>query len=137
MAAVTAAIALLVFGLDWGQARSVRNQFKPGYAHYQHGDYTAAEADFRRFMQLNPDAYYGHYYLGICLLQEDKTDEARTEIQSAIDHPGSSGGKSHGPDWWYYKGRRLLEVMKELPAGPTVAQREQWIAKHPKLFHPD
>jgi TolA-binding protein len=133
----TIASFFLVFGVFWGSVFSgIADDFKPGYTHYQQGNYAAAETDFRKFTQGSWTANegYGHYYLGLCLLHEGKMDEARTEIQFAVDHSG--GGGHSGPDQSYYRAKRLLEVMKELPADPTTAQREQWIARHPKLFHP-
>ena len=128
---------LLVNGIILGSiVNGIANDFKPGYTHYQQGSYAAAETDFRKFTQGSQTANegYGHYYLGLCLLHEGKLAEARPEIQSAIYHSG--GGRS-GRDWSYYQGTRLLDAMKELPADPTTAQRDQWIAKHPKLFHPE
>lgn len=120
---------------SYGVLNSISADFRPGYAHYKQGNYTAAEADFRKMTQgWDSNENIGHYYLGLCLLHEGRMEEARPEIQFAVDHPG--GGKSSKGNSYYYKAVKLLEDMKELPADPTTAQREQWLAKHPKLIYP-
>ena len=105
----------------------ISDAMKPGLAHYNQGNYAAAETDFRKF---NQDSYTSnepraHYYLGLCLLHEAKFEEGRTEIKWAYDRTGGKdmSGVHHGA-------KKLLKALDELPASPTAAQTQEWQLKH-------
>ena len=116
---------ILVVGFFWlGQ---ISNAMKPGLAHYEQGDYAAAETDFRKFTQ-NPwtaQEPSGHYYLGLCLLHEGRFEDARTEMEWTDKHSGGKGtvGLNH-------RAEKLLQALEELPASPTAAQIQQWQLKY-------
>ena len=109
----------------------IANTIKPGISHYNQGDYTAAESDFRKYTHdaMTAEDPEGHYYLGLCLLHEGKFGEGRTEIKWTRDHSGNkSKGINARAEW-------LLKSLDKLPASPTAAQTQQWQLKYLTQHH--
>ena len=67
---------------DWSQACTS----------YQRKDYGKAEASFQAYSDETGDKYgEGHYYLGLCLKNEGKTQEARNAFLDALQRSGPKG----------------------------------------------
>jgi Flp pilus assembly protein TadD len=53
-------------------------------AHYNSGQHDRAEESFRRLLEIDPSAAYGHFGLGQALKQLDRRDEARMHLRLAV-----------------------------------------------------
>ena len=109
----------------------INSAMQPGLAHYNQGNYPAAETDFRKFTQNEWTAEdpKGHYYLGLCLLHEGQFEEGRTELKRACEYTGKH-------DFHLYsQAEKLLRALKELPANPTAVQTQEWQSKYLTQHH--
>jgi tetratricopeptide (TPR) repeat protein len=60
-------------------------------AYYNSGQHERAEQAFRRLLEIDPSAAYGHFGLGQSLKQLGRRDEARTHLRLAVAlAPGSN-----------------------------------------------
>lgn len=55
-----------------------------GYENYQAGDWSSAEADYQRALQLDPDNAQAHFRLGLLYEDMQEPDKARSQYQLAI-----------------------------------------------------
>ncbi len=64
-----------------------------GLGWFRVGDFPTAERFFLRALEQNPDSAEAHLHLGMCLQEEGRIAEARTELESALrlDPSGSIG----------------------------------------------
>jgi Flp pilus assembly protein TadD len=53
-------------------------------AQYNSGQHDRAEESFRRLLEIDPSAAYGHFGLGQALKQLDRRDEARMHLRLAV-----------------------------------------------------
>jgi Flp pilus assembly protein TadD len=68
-----------------------------GLGWFKLGDFSTAERFFLRALEQNPDSAAAHLHLGMCLQQEGRTAEAKTELESALQlDPSGSIGKQAG-----------------------------------------
>jgi tetratricopeptide (TPR) repeat protein len=58
--------------------------FQHGKLEYSRGDYANAEAEFRKDVVVNDKDAEAHYYLGLALSGESKTDDAIAEFDKAV-----------------------------------------------------
>lgn len=80
----TILILTCVMGLLAGAyAQQEAPDVRKGNKQYQKQDYTAAEVDYRRGLEKNPNSFEAHYNLGNALFKQDKYPEAQAEWQKA------------------------------------------------------
>jgi protein O-GlcNAc transferase len=65
-------------------ANAAETVYRAGQAAYAHGDFAAAESDFRQFIRLVPRAEPGHSSLGATLLAEGRAKDAVHELEVAL-----------------------------------------------------
>ena len=76
------------------------------------GSNKTAEKHLRASLQRAPDSTVSHFFLAEVLIDEDRTAEARTELQKVIDAP-------YNPDWapededYKHRARTLLATLKK------------------------
>lgn len=124
--AVFAFMALMLPVLIFA-SKKFDDALKPGMDHYNQGNYTAAETDFRQYNQNTWTAgeLIGHYYLALCLLHEGRIENARAELDWVSTHNSGKGSAR------YSRGaEKLLKALDELPASPAAAQTQQWQLKY-------
>lgn len=80
----TILILFSVVGLLAGAyAQQEAPDVRKGNKQYRKQDYTAAEVDYRRGLEKNPNSFESHYNLGNALFKQDKYPEAQAEWQKA------------------------------------------------------
>jgi len=57
---------------------------KRGWAYHARGQYTEAEADFRKALELAPDDVETLYALGLCLKQQERANEAAEVFRQVV-----------------------------------------------------
>ena len=55
-----------------------------GRAEFMSGQLVRAESTFRRLLEIDPSAHYGHYALGQSLKRQGRVREARTHLRLAV-----------------------------------------------------
>jgi tetratricopeptide (TPR) repeat protein len=99
-----------------------------GISHERIGDWTQAEADFRRALELNPDQPQVLNYLGYSLVEKQiKLDEALGMIERAVAARPDSGYIVDSLGWALYRLGRYQEAVEHmeraaelLPVDPVV-----------------
>ena len=76
------AIALIYFAI---KTLITSNRFQKGVNLYEQKDYPAAEAAFRKVIDINSTNDVVHLFLGECLMYQEKIDEAIAEFNSVIE----------------------------------------------------
>ncbi len=76
-------------------------------------DWPAAEAGFRRAIDLNPAHALGHDIFGLCLAGAGRFEDAVAEIRRAIEMDPLSLVISHHASWVYFLARRDEEMVRE------------------------
>ena len=100
-------------------ARALELDPQSAQAHYLSGRFSleadqnpsAASAAFRKVLELSPASFKAHYYLGVCLRQLARYDEAREEFRKA----GQPGAYS-----WPF--RALAEMELDLNRAPAALE---------------
>ena len=55
-----------------------------GLGWFKAGDFSTAERFFLRALEQNPDSASAHLHLGMCMLEQGRAAEAKTELESAL-----------------------------------------------------
>lgn len=66
-------------------AQQESSSIRRGNHEYNKENYTEAEVDYRRGLNINEDSYEGHYNLGNALFREEKYPEAAAEFAKAAE----------------------------------------------------
>jgi tetratricopeptide (TPR) repeat protein len=89
--------------------------FSRGISYAQDGDTTAAEADFRAALAINPDQPQVLNYLGYSLVEEQRNlDEALDMIERAVAASPDSGYIVDSLGWVYYRLGRYDEAVVQM-----------------------
>ena len=75
------------------------------------GNKTLAEAHLRKSLTYNPDSTASHFFLAELLLDDDRTPEARAELQAVINAPPNRDWAPEDADF-KEKARRALRDMR-------------------------
>jgi hypothetical protein len=70
--------------------RDALGVFATGFGLWQAGEYEAAEAAFRRGLELDPENPQANYYLGEILLRRGARNHARAALELAASHEGGA-----------------------------------------------
>jgi tetratricopeptide (TPR) repeat protein len=90
--------------------------FDTGITAYRRGDYQIAERSFQTLISIYPDDSASHYYLGLCLLEEGKTGEARAEFKTSLGYSGTKmGRKMCGEESCEDSNEKILKWMDSNP----------------------
>ncbi len=118
--------------LDPNQAQAHAGLGLYQYFLMQRKDFAAAEASFRRALELSPDLVYARFEYGLFLLRTGRPDEGLDELRQAQELDPLNPLPLHGIGWFYSWTRRYDKAMEywqavlELSPGHTIARN--WLA---------
>ncbi|HYU35740.1 MAG TPA: winged helix-turn-helix domain-containing protein [Thermoanaerobaculia bacterium] len=79
-----------------------------------HWDWTGAETEMRRALEINPSSAAAHHDLAWLLLAERRFDEAIAEIRAAQELEPLSVRANADVGWVYYRARRYGEAVRQM-----------------------
>ena len=79
-----------------------------------HWDWTGAEAEMRRALEINPSSAAAHHDLAWLLLAERRFDEAIAEIRAAQELEPLSIRANADVGWVFYRARRYGEAVRQM-----------------------
>ncbi len=100
-----------------------------GNKQYNKQDFTAAEVDYRRGLEKNPNSFEGHYNLGNALFKQDKYPEAQAEYQKAAQLLDSKQDKKQLAESYHNLGNAYFAQQQYDKA---IAAYQQSLRNNPK-----
>jgi tetratricopeptide (TPR) repeat protein len=105
--------------------------FRRGAMFERMKNYPAAEAEFRKVLDLNPDNDAALNYLGYMLADRNvRLEEARDLISKAVSHSPNSGAYLDSLGWVYFKMNKLPEAEDKLREALRYMSRDPTVHDH-------
>jgi tetratricopeptide (TPR) repeat protein len=105
--------------------------FSRGAMYERMKNYTAAEAEFRKVLELNPDNDAALNYLGYMLADRNiRLEEARDLVSKAVAHEPNSGAYLDSLGWVYFRLNRLPEAEDKLREALRYMSRDPTVHDH-------
>lgn len=123
--------------LDAAEALSKSSQekqdvaFRRGAMYERMKNYPAAEAEFRKVLDMNPDNDAALNYLGYMLADRNvRLDEARDLVSKAVAHEPNSGAYLDSLGWVYFRLNKLPEAEDKLREALRYMSRDPTVHDH-------
>ena len=105
--------------------------FRRGAMYERMKNYPAAEAEFRKVLEMNPDNDAALNYLGYMLADRNiRLDEARDLISKAVSHEPNSGAYLDSLGWVYFRLNKLPEAEDKLREALRYMSRDPTVHDH-------
>jgi len=105
--------------------------FRRGAMYERMKNYPAAEAEFHKVLEMNPDNDAALNYLGYMLADRNvRLDEARDLISKAVAHEPNSGAYLDSLGWVYFRLNRLPEAEDKLREALRYMSRDPTVHDH-------
>lgn len=105
--------------------------FSRGAMYERMKNFTAAEAEFRKVLELNPDNDAALNYLGYMLADRNiRLEEARDLVSKAVAHEPNSGAYLDSLGWVYFRLNRLPEAEDKLREALRYMSRDPTVHDH-------
>jgi tetratricopeptide (TPR) repeat protein len=105
--------------------------FRRGAMYERMKNYTAAEAEFRKVLDMNPDNDAALNYLGYMLADRNvRLEEARDMISKAVAHEPNSGAYLDSLGWVYFRLNKLPEAEDKLREALRYMSRDPTVHDH-------
>jgi len=105
--------------------------FRRGAMYERMKNFTAAEAEFRKVLELNPDNDAALNYLGYMLADRNiRLDEARDLVSKAVAREPNSGAYLDSLGWVYFRLNKLPEAEDKLREALRYMSRDPTVHDH-------
>jgi tetratricopeptide (TPR) repeat protein len=105
--------------------------FRRGAMYERMKNFTAAEAEFRKVLDMNPDNDAALNYLGYMLADRNiRLEEARDMIAKAVAHEPNSGAYLDSLGWVYFRLNKLPEAEDKLREALRYMSRDPTVHDH-------
>ncbi len=105
--------------------------FRRGAMYERMKNYSAAEAEFRKVLDMNPDNDAALNYLGYMLAdRNERLDEARDLVSKAVSHAPTSGAYLDSLGWVYFRLNKLPEAEDKLREALRYMSRDPTVHDH-------
>jgi tetratricopeptide (TPR) repeat protein len=105
--------------------------FRRGAMYERMKNYTEAEAQFRKVLEMNPDNDAALNYLGYMLADRNvRLEEARDMISKAVAHEPNSGAYLDSLGWVYFRLNKLPEAEDKLREALRYMSRDPTVHDH-------
>lgn len=105
--------------------------FMRGSMYERQKNYDAAEAEFRKVLEINPDNASALNYFGYMLADRNvRLQEAKDLIQKAVDRDPNNGAYLDSLGWVYYRMNRLDEAEKNLRRSAELMSKDPTVHDH-------
>jgi len=123
--------------LDHAESLSKNNDekqnvyFRKGAMYERMKNYTAAEAEFHKVLEINPDNDAALNYFGYMLADRNvRLEEAREMISKAVAHEPNSGAYLDSLGWVYFRLNKLPEAEDKLREALRYMSRDPTVHDH-------
>jgi tetratricopeptide (TPR) repeat protein len=105
--------------------------FMRGSMYERQKNFTAAESEFRKVLNINPDNAAALNYLGYMLADRNvRLEEAHDFIKKAVDQDPNNGAYLDSLGWVFYRLNKLPEAETELRRALEVMSRDATVHDH-------